>query len=93
MASLALSGCVAAGVATVAAGGGLGYAFSQEQPETTASAAPAGGSHATAEPAATGGLDNRGHPVATSEPPQSGQPTDLVNHTAPVEHVEVQSLQ
>jgi hypothetical protein len=87
-----LSGCVAAGIATVAAGGGLGYAYSKEKPETTASAAPAGSSHATVEPAA-GGLDAQSHPVAAGESSDWRQPTDLVHPTAPVEQVEVQPLQ
>jgi hypothetical protein len=93
MSALMLSGCVAAGVATVAAGTGLGVAFTQDQPETTASAAPAGGSDMTMEPAAAGGLDDRGPPVAANEASDWRQPTDLVRPTVPVESVEVQSLQ
>jgi len=91
MAAFLLSGCVAAGVASVAAGGGLTYAYSKEPPEKTASAAPPGGSYAMDKP--VGGLDNRGHPVAASEPSAPSQPTDLVHQTAPVEQVEVQQLQ
>jgi len=89
-AALLLSGCVAAGVASVAAGGGLTYAYSKEPPEKTASAAPPGGSYAMDEP--VGGLDNRGHPVTTDESFAAGQPTDLVHNTAPVEQVEVEQL-
>lgn len=92
-AALLLSGCVAAGIATVAAGGGLGYAFSREQPETTASAAPAGSAGMKAEPATSSGLDNRGHPVATGETSGWQQPTALTEPQAPVERVEVQPLQ
>jgi len=91
--ALMLSGCVAAGVATVAAGGGLGYALSKEEPKTTASAAPAGRSDLTVEPAAAGGLDPWGQPVAESEPLDMGQPAVLVEPQAPVEAVEVQPIQ
>ncbi len=93
IAALMLSGCVAAGVATVAAGGGLGYALSKEEPETTASAAPAGGNDLTVEPAAAGGLDPWGQPVAQNEPLDMGQPAVLVEPQAPVEAVEVQPIQ
>jgi len=93
MTALMLSGCVAAGVATVAAGGGLGYALSKEEPKTTASAAPAGRSDLTVEPAAAGGLDPWGQPVAESEPLDMGQPAVLVEPQAPVEAVEVQPIQ
>ncbi|HEX9769088.1 MAG TPA: hypothetical protein VGA50_07925 [Kiloniellales bacterium] len=93
MAALMLSGCVAAGIATVAAGGGLGYAFSKEKPETTASAAPAGGSDVTLEPAAAGEPDYWGRPAAPSEPSNWSQPTVLVEPQAPVEEVEIQPLQ
>jgi hypothetical protein len=93
IAALMLSGCVAAGVATVAAGGGLGYALGQEEPETTASAAPAGGSDLTVEPAAAGALDPWGQPVAQSEPLDMGQPAVLVEPQSPVEAVEVQPIQ
>jgi hypothetical protein len=92
MAALLMSGCVAAGIATVAAGGGLGYAFSKDKPETTASAAPAAGSDLTVEPAAGGEPDYWNRPAA-SEPSGWRQPTDLVSPTAPVERVEVQPIQ
>ena len=91
--ALMLSGCVAAGVATVAAGGGLGYALSKEEPKTTASAAPAGRSDLTVEPAAASGLDPWGQPVTESEPLDMGQPAVLVEPQAPVEAVEVQPIQ
>ncbi len=91
--ALMLSGCVAAGVATVAAGGGLGYALSKEEPKTTASAAPADRSDLTVEPAAAGGLDPWGQPVAESEPLDMGQPAVLVEPQAPVGAVEVQPIQ
>ncbi len=93
MTALMLSGCVAAGVATVAAGGGLGYALSKEEPKTPASAAPASGNDLTVEPAAAGGLDPWGQPVAESEPLDMGQPAVLVEPQAPVEAVEVQPIQ
>lgn len=93
MAALLLSGCVAAGIATIAAGGGLGYAFSKEKPETTASAAPAAGSDLTVEPAASGEPDYWNRPAAASQPSDWRQPTDLVSPTAPVEQVEVQPIQ
>ena len=91
-AAFVLSGCVAAGVATVAAGGGLGYALSKEPPETTASAAPAAGSDMTVEPAAAGGPDPWGQPAAQDEPLDLGQPAVLVEPQAPVEEVEVQQI-
>ena len=91
--ALMLSGCVAAAVATVAAGGGLGYQLSKEPPETTASAAPAGREDLSVEPAAAGGLDPWGQPVAESEPLDMGQPAVLVEPQAPVEAVEVQPIQ
>lgn len=87
MAALLLSGCVAAGVATVAAGAGLGVAFNKEQPETTASAAPPAGNDLGAPPAAAGQPNAWGRPAASSEP------TVLVEPRAPVEKVEVQPIQ
>ncbi len=91
--ALMLSGCVAAGVATVAAGGGLGYALSKEEPETTASAAPAGGNDLMVEPAAASEPDPWGQPAAQGEPLDLGQPAVLVEPQAPVEAVEVQPIQ
>jgi hypothetical protein len=93
MAAFALSGCIAAGVATVAAGGGLGYAFTKDPPQTAATTTPASGGAATSQPATTGALDNRGYSGAASEPSYQSQPTNLVGSTAPVERVEVQPLQ
>ncbi len=72
-----MQGCAAAVVATAVAGGGIGYAYSQEQPETIASATPS----------ATGETDPWGQPVAESEP------VVLVEPQAPVETVEVQPIQ
>ena len=72
-----MQGCAAAVVATAVAGGGAVYAVSQEQPETTASAAPS----------AAGESDPWGQPVAESEP------VVLVEPPAPVETVEVQPIQ
>lgn len=92
MAALMLSGCVAAGVATVAAGGGLGYQLSKDPPETTASAAPAAGSDMTVEPAAASEPDSWGQPAAQNEPLDMGQPAVLVEPQAPVEEVEVQEI-
>ena len=88
-----MQGCAAAAVATVAAGGGLGYAFSQEQPKTTASVAPTAGSDMTVAPAAAGEPDPWGQPAAASEPLDMGQPAVLVEPQAPVESVEVQPIQ
>ena len=72
-----MQGCAAAVVATAVAGGGIGYAYSQEQPETIASATPS----------AAGETDPWGQPVAESEP------VVLVEPQAPVETVEVQPIQ
>ena len=92
VAAIMLSGCVAAGVATVAAGGGLGYALSKEPPETTASAAPAAGSDMTVKPAAAGEPDPWGRPAAHDDSLDMGQPAILVEPQAPVEEVEVQQI-
>jgi len=92
MAALMLSGCVAAGVATVAAGGGLGVALGKEKPETTASAAPAGGNDLPVQPAAASEPDPWGQPTAESEPLDMGQPAILVEPQAPIEAVEVQPI-
>lgn len=78
-----MQGCAAAVVATAAAGGGMGYAFSREQPETTASATPS----------AAGEPDSWGQPAAVSEPSDVGQPVVLVEPQAPIESVEVQTIQ
>ncbi len=72
-----MQGCAAAVVATAVAGGGMGYAFSQEQPETIASAAPS----------AAGESDPWGQPAVESEP------VVLVEPQAPIESVEVQPIQ
>ncbi len=72
-----MQGCAVAVVAGVAATGGTVYALSQEQSETTASAAPS----------AAGEPDPRGQPVAESEP------VVLVEPQAPVETVAVQPIQ
>lgn len=93
MAALMLSGCVAAAVATVAAGGGLGYQLSKEPPETTASAAPAGREDLSVKPAAASELYPRAQPAAAYEPLDMGQPAVLVEPQAPVEAVEVQPIQ
>jgi len=93
MAALLLSGCVAAGVATVAAGGGLGYAYSKEPPETTASAAPAAGREdLSVKPAAASEPNPGAQPTAAYEPLDMGQPAVLVEPQAPVESVEVQPI-
>jgi len=92
MAAFMLSGCVAAGVATVAAGGGLGYAMSKEPPEETASAAPAAGHDTSVKPAAAGEPDPWGQPTAQDEPLDLGQPAVLVEPQAPIEEVEVQQI-
>ena len=93
IAALMLSGCVAAGVVSVAAGGGLGVALGQEKkPETTASAAPAGGNDLPVEPAAASEPDPWGQSAAESEPLDMGQPAILVEPQAPVEAVEVQPI-
>ncbi len=78
-----MQGCAAAVVATAVAGGGIGYAYSQEQPETIASAAPS----------ATGEPDPWGQPPAESVPSDIGQPVVLVEPQAPIESVEVQPIQ
>ena len=72
-----MQGCAAAVVATAVAGGGMGYALSQEQPETIASAAPS----------AAGEPDPWGQPAAESEP------VVLVEPQAPIESVDVQPIQ
>ena len=92
IAAFGLSGCVAAGVAAVAAGGGLGYQLSKEPPETTASAAPPAGSDMTVEPVATSEPGPWGQPAAQSEPLDLGEPAVLVEPQAPVESVEVQPI-
>ena len=73
--ALLMQGCAAAVVATAAGVGGLGYAYSQEQSETIASATP------------SGGPDPWGQPTAVSEP------IVLVEPQAPIESVEVQTIQ
>ena len=78
-----MQGCAAAVVATAVAGGGIGYAYSQEQPETIASAAPS----------APGEPDPWGQPPVESEPSDTGQPVVLVEPLAPIESVEVQPIQ
>jgi hypothetical protein len=78
-----MQGCAAAVVATAVAGGGMGYVFSQEKPETIASAAPS----------ATGEPESWGQPAAESEPSDIGQPVVLVEPQAPIESVEVQPIQ
>ena len=78
-----MQGCAVAVVAGVAATGGTVYALSQEQPETTASAAPS----------AAGQPDPWGQPAAESEPPDVGQPVAWVEPQAPVESVEIQPIQ
>ena len=94
--AFALSGCVAAGVATVAAGGSLGLALGQEEPEETASAAPARGNDTTAAPASAGapGISEPWRqPAAASEPLDLGEPAVLVEPQAPVEEVVVQPIE
>ncbi len=78
-----MQGCAVAVVAGVAATGGTVYALSQEQPETTASAASS----------AAGESDPWVQPAAESEPPDIGQPVVWVEPQAPVETVEVQPIQ
>ncbi len=94
LAAFMLSGCVAAGVATVAAGGGLGYAYSKEPPPKTASAAPAAGREALpAAPATASQPAPQAQPAAGAyEPLDMGQPAILVEPRAPVESVEVQPI-
>ncbi len=92
-AAVAMQGCAVAAVATVAAGGGVGYAISQEPGESTASAAPATGDDTTAVPDASGEA-NAGSPSSEwSESTDTGEPTMLVEPQAPVESVEVQPIQ
>ena len=81
------------GVASVAAGGGLAYSFSNEPPETTASAAPPAGSDMTVEPAGAGETAAWGQPAAEEEPLDLGEPVVLVEPQAPIESVEVQPIQ
>lgn len=88
-----LSGCVAAGVATVAAGGGLGYAYTKEPPPNTASAAPAGREAVSAEPTAASQPSAAAQPTPVYEPLDMGEPAVLVEPQAPVESVEIQTLQ
>ena len=78
-----MQGCAALAVATVAAGGGVGYALSQNQHETTASAAP----DADDEPSTWN------EPTGATGPSDTGQPTNLVEPQAPVESVEVEPIQ
>lgn len=92
LAAFMLSGCVAAGVATVAAGGGLGYAYSKEPPPKTASAAPSGREFLPAAPAAASQPAPQAQPAAAYEPLDMGQPAILVEPQAPVESVEVQPI-
>ncbi len=78
-----MQGCAVAVVAGVAATGGTVYALSQEQPETTASAAPS----AADQP------DPWGQSAAESEPSDINQPVAWVEPQAPIESVEVQPIQ
>ncbi len=86
LAAFALSGCVAAGVATVAAGGSLGLALGQEEPAETASAAPASAG-------APVGSEPWRQPAAAGEPLDLGEPAVLVEPQAPVEEVVVQPIE
>jgi hypothetical protein len=81
--ALLMQGCAAAVVATAAGVGGMGYAISKEQPETIASAAPS----------AAGEPDSWGQPAAGSDSSDIGQPVVLVEPQAPIESVEVQTIQ
>lgn len=90
--ALLLPGCVAAGVATVAAGGTLGYAFSDEEAETTASTAPV--ENGTGQTyGQTSGQSSGQTWSPAAEPMDLGEPAVLVEPQAPVEQVEIQPIQ
>jgi hypothetical protein len=92
-AAVLMQGCAVAAVATVAAGGGVGYAISQEPGESTASAAPAEGDDMSNAPGASGEADTGSASTEWTEPTDSLEPTMLVEPQAPVESVEVQPIQ
>ena len=79
--SLMLSGCVAAGVATVTAGAGLGATLGLERNQTAASVPP---------PASADFMEQ---PAVTNQPDPWNEPTPLVGSKAPVESVEIQPIQ
>ena len=78
---LMLSGCVAAVVATVTAGAGLGATLSLDKNQTAASVPP---------PASA---DFMVEPLASDESIPPNEPTPLVGSQAPVESVEIQPIQ
>lgn len=78
---LMLSGCVAAGVASVAAGAGLGVTLGMNDEQTA---------EAT-KPKATD--DHAAKPAASNATGSGEQPTPLVQPLAPVEAVEIETIQ
>ncbi len=92
-AAVLMQGCAVAAVATVAAGGGVGYAMSKEPGESTASAAPAAGDETTAAPGASGEASVESPSTEWTEPTDSLEPTMLVEPQAPIESVEVQPIE
>ena len=78
-----LQGCAVAVVGAVAGGGAVGYGFSQEKPQNTASAAPA----------AVDEADPKAQPTPEPATTATSEPVMLVEPQAPVDAVEVQTLQ
>lgn len=81
--AMLLQGCAVAVAGAVAGGGAVGYGFSREKPQNTASATPA----------AVDEADSKAQPTPEPATAATSEPVVLVEPPAPVEAVEVQPLQ